>query len=148
MAWYFNADTSERTSRFAIQLSNNDEGDNEISLHLYWTNEAFLGGVFSAKLENVIFAPPSCNESGTAQTEKSKSLDLINPDTYLFCSSLTESFAPHVKVQVKFYLHLYWTNEALFHMFFSVIFEFVIFAPSSCNESGITRRQKLDSFDF
>ncbi len=75
MAWYFNADTSERTSRFAIQLSNNDEGDNEISLHLYWTNEAFLGGVFSAKMENVIFDPTSCNESGTTRMKESKSLD-------------------------------------------------------------------------
>ena len=45
-------------------------------------------------------------------------------------------------------LHLYWTNEAFFHMFFSAFFEFVIFDPSSCNESGITQRQKLDSFDF
>ena len=31
---------------------------------------------------------------------------------------------------------------------FSRKIDFVIFHPSSCNESGITQRQKLDSFDF
>ena len=31
---------------------------------------------------------------------------------------------------------------------FSRKIDFVIFDPSSCNESGITQRQKLDSFDF
>ena len=72
MAWYFNADTSERTSRFAIKLSNNDEGDNEISRHLYWTNEALFHMFFSAKFENVIFDPSSCNELRITQARKTK----------------------------------------------------------------------------
>ena len=36
--------------------------------------EAFLGGVFSEKMENVIFDPTSCNESGTTRT---KNLSLL-----------------------------------------------------------------------
>ena len=34
--------------------------------------EAFLGGVFSAKMENVIFDPTSCNELGITQARKIK----------------------------------------------------------------------------
>ena len=34
--------------------------------------EAFLGGVFSAKMENVIFHPTSCNELGITQARKTK----------------------------------------------------------------------------
>ena len=76
MAWDFNPDTSERTSRFAIKLSRFDEGEFYMSLHLYWTKSGFLGGVFSAKIENVIFAPSSCNESGTTKSQKSVFFDI------------------------------------------------------------------------
>ena len=79
MAWDFNPDTSERTSRFAIKLSRFDEGEFYMSLHLYWTKNGFLGGVFSAKIENVIFDPSSCNESGTTESQKSDFFDFYKP---------------------------------------------------------------------
>ena len=46
-----------------------------MSLHLYWTKKEFLGGVFSVKIENVIFDPSSCNESGTTESQKSDFFD-------------------------------------------------------------------------
>jgi hypothetical protein len=75
LAWDFNPDTSERTSRFAIQLSRYGEGEFYISLHLYWTNEAFFHMFFRVIFENVIFDPLSCNESGITQRQKLDSFD-------------------------------------------------------------------------
>ena len=46
-----------------------------MSLHLYWTKNGFLGGVFSEEIENVIFDPSSCNESGTTESQKSDFFD-------------------------------------------------------------------------
>ena len=56
LAWYFNADTSERTFRFSIQLSSNGEVRSYFSLHYYLTERGcFLASFLSffEKLEKI-----------------------------------------------------------------------------------------------
>ena len=55
LAWDFNPDTSERTSRFAIKLSRIDEGEiNIFPFTFSGQTTRFLGGVFGLNLKNVI----------------------------------------------------------------------------------------------